>query len=462
MAMTKGVDGLMRWWSNGRSMRLCLGSWICDVVVCGSLRFVGFTCVSMGRLWVWNVAWPINCKPVFSSKLPVFQPISIFSWLKHRPFPARQGTYTFPCKSFNLTVFSKVVISLWRVQAQQLSFPDLPVWATHSVLRAFIVIPCWVVSIWPVCLWVRDTFPFFTILAYFEIIIPFFGIKVSTVCTLSKIVYSLVIQSWHVRFLLVLRAVFKRIIWPTSSVFPFWVITDVAATPLASVPIDFSFSIEIIPTWPSFPISISSSPSRITPPFWFWHCWGRTPPCWASRVRVVRPVRPTWTRLKVHQFCLVAHFPSSWSILTSPACVLPRGRASEWKIRYLSPDMDGHVCYLNFSWNLVYYVEKSEMQTLLQVAARRLACPTSLLQIFLLVSCHFPDVYLTFAFLFSFDELNCWKITIFVRYWPSPCRLRVYAPYKMDIAAGERVTFYPICILPTIESPLLIGFAIFG
>lgn len=58
----------------------------------------------------------------------------------------------------------------------------------------------------------RDTFPFFTILAYFEIIIPFFGIKVSTVCTLSKIVYSLVIQSWHVRFLLVLRAVFKRII----------------------------------------------------------------------------------------------------------------------------------------------------------------------------------------------------------------------------------------------------------
>lgn len=67
----------------------------------------------------------------------------------------------------------------------------------------------------------RDSVPFFTILAYFDIIIPFFGIKVSTVCTLSKSVYSLVIQSSHVRFLLVLLAVFQRIILPTSNAFPF-------------------------------------------------------------------------------------------------------------------------------------------------------------------------------------------------------------------------------------------------
>ena len=164
---------------------------------------------------------------------------------------------------------------------------------------------------WPVCPWVRDSVPFFTIWAYFETIIPFFGIKVSTVCTLSKSVYSLFIQSSHVRFLLVLLAVFQRIILPTSNAFPFWVITDAAASPRASVPIGPSFSIDIIPTWPSFPISTSSSPSRITRPFWFWHCWGRTPPCWASRERVARPARPTWTPLKVHQFCLVTHSPSS-------------------------------------------------------------------------------------------------------------------------------------------------------
>jgi hypothetical protein len=168
-----------------------------------------------------------------------------------------------------------------------------------------------VANTWPVCPWVRDSVPFFTILAYFDIIIPFFGIKVSTVCTLSKSVYSLVIQSSHVRFLLVLLAVFQRIILPTSNAFPFWVITDAAASPRASVPIGPSFSIDIIPTWPSFPISTSSSPSRITRPFWFWHCWGRTPPCWAYRERVARPVRPTWTPLKVHQFCLVTHSPSS-------------------------------------------------------------------------------------------------------------------------------------------------------
>lgn len=127
MAMTKGVDGWMRWWNNGRSMRLCLGSWICDVVVCGSLRFVGFTYVSRGRSSVWSVASPINCTLVFSSKLPVFTPISIFFWPQYRPFPARQGTYTSPYKFFHPAVFSKVVISLWRVQAQLLFFPDLRV-----------------------------------------------------------------------------------------------------------------------------------------------------------------------------------------------------------------------------------------------------------------------------------------------------------------------------------------------
>ena len=66
----------------------------------------------------------------------------------------------------------------------------------------------------------HDIVPFFTILVYFEIIIPFFGTAVSAVCTLSEIVCSSVIQSLPFRPPLAWPSVFLRIIEPIFSVVP--------------------------------------------------------------------------------------------------------------------------------------------------------------------------------------------------------------------------------------------------